>query len=302
MDVFLLLSNIVLIIFALGTWFFPEAANLPLRFRVGISILIGLILTFSLTGRVILTKLQKISPTLQQLTKNLIQKITHPLAKATYVLVMLLMVVYISGLDTKVIFLALGILFLHLTSERWFLVKNVRLSETFDDGMASWKVVSGNPSINDQFGNPSPCLDLQVVQGVKTNCFLELLPVETPEKGTIECDVYLEHGSLFNIVFRADVTNQKWYMARLETRGGSEDSILKNDGQGWKFLGKAGANSSPSTWHRMKVEIDGHKAKLYRDGKKLVEIEDSDFKKGLIGIFNEVGMVHVDNFSVQSLN
>lgn len=300
MNFFHRISNFVLILLAAGPWLFPEVSSWPLKNRIAVSAIILAILLASNIGSKLLNWLRKTSPALQSVVKKTVQITTHPLAKASYVFVLLASIVFLSSFNTIIVYLSLAVFFLYLTSVKWYLVKNVSFNDTFDSELGSWKVISGNPSINDKFGNPAPNLDLHVVQGVKTNCLLELLTIDTPERGTIECDVYLEPGSLFNIVFRADIANEKWYMARLETRGGSEDAILKDEGQGWSFVDSAGANSSPDTWHRMKVDLEGSKAKLYRDGKLLAKIEDSDFKDGKIGIFNEVGEVHIDNFSVTS--
>jgi hypothetical protein len=189
-----------------------------------------------------------------------------------------------------------------LASIKWFSVsKRKVIQDTFDSGIAAWEIVTGSPNINEQFGNPAPCLDLHLESGLKTNCFLCLLPIDTPQKGIIECDVYLEPGSLFNIVFRADPKSEKWYMARLETRNGVQDGFLKDNGLGWFEYKMSNGNTSPKIWHQMKIEIDGPRAKLYRDGKLLAEMEDSDFQSGKIGVFNEVGNVYVDNFSVAKL-
>jgi len=189
----------------------------------------------------------------------------------------------------------LGIV-ISLFSIKWY-PKYKKFADNFNNGLTSWEIVTGNPSINDQFGNKAPGLDLHYVSG-GTNCLLYFLPIDTPQEGIIECDVYLEPGTLFNIVFRVDPVAEKWYMARLDARDGFKDGFLKGGRSGWSELSMARSNSSPRTWHRMKIELNGPKVKLYRDGALLAEMEDSEFKQGKIGIFNEVGEVHIDNFLV----
>lgn len=302
MNIFLVISNVTLLILGAGTWLFPEAASLSIKIRTGITFAIIIFFIFSIKGQSLLSWLKNVSPMLQVKIRWVVEKVTHPLTKAIYVFILLAIIVYLANFDNRIIYLSLTTFFLYLTSAKWFLVSNVSFSDTFDSGLGSWKIISGNPSVNDQFGNPSPNLDLYVVQGQKTNCFLELLQIKTPNRGIIECDVYLEAGSLFNIVFRADSSSEKWYMARLETREGSKDAFLMDLGAGWDFLKPADGNTTPSAWHKMKIELDGSRMKLFRNGIKIAEADNDEFKNGSIGIFNEMGLVHVDNFSVKKEN
>lgn len=156
------------------------------------------------------------------------------------------------------------------------------------------------------FGKPAPNLDLSVIKGVNTNCFLELLPVETPSVGSIECDVYLEPGSLLNVVFNADFSSGKYYMARLDTRGGSNkdnDAILKkpDKSSSWQFVERSKEVSSAREWHRMKIKFNRGSVELFKDQKQIVRVDSVEEYGKKIGIFNEVGEVHVDNFSVISV-
>lgn len=274
MNIFKPISNVALFFLALGQWLFPEATSLSFNTRV----VITLVIIVLITGRDLLQLLRNVNPVLQTKVKWLIEKMTHPLAKAIYIFILLTAIVYLVHFDSRIIYLSLASFFIYLTSAKWLLIKNVSFNDTFDSGLGSWKVVAGNPSVNDKISNPAPGLDLHVVQGQKTNCFLELLPIDTPKKGFIECDVFLESGSLFNIVFRADPTNERWYMARLETRGGSKDAFLKDSGTGWDFLKPADDNTSASTWHKMRIELNGSKAKLFRDDTKIAKMDDMSLK------------------------
>ena len=292
-----LIIQIVIGALGLALIFFPEIV--ALNFKTRLSILVGAILLI-----VLIAVYTRLSRYLRKLAPQLVRFVSlffHPLAKMIYLFVLFGLIIYFSNLAPSVIVLSSLFLIVALTSIKWFPVKNVALNEYFEDGLASWNVVTGNPNINDYFGNPSPCLSLHVVQGIKTNCFLELLPIRTPKHGIIECDVFLDPGSLLNIVFRADPSNERWYMARFETRGRWKDAFLKNSGNGWGFLKPADGNTEPGKWYRMKIELDGPKAKLFKNKILIAEMDDDEFEDGSIGIFNEVGRVHVDNFSVTNL-
>ncbi|TSC92389.1 MAG: hypothetical protein CEN89_725 [Candidatus Berkelbacteria bacterium Licking1014_7] len=273
---------------------FPELVQKSLKWRIlSIAIAFFLILLI-ITFKKWWSYAREISPKLV----SFLLWFVHPLAKIIYLFSLVGLIILLSGFNSKIILLGGLILIVSLSSIKWFPIKSRRFEDNFEETLKSWEVVTGNPSINEQFGNPQPDLDLHFVSG-GTNCLLYLVPIDSPRNGSIECDVYLEPGALFNIIFHVDSVTEKWYMARLDTRNGMKDGFLKGGRSGWAEFSMGKSNSSPKTWHRMKLELDGPKIKLYRDGNLLAEMGDSEFKDGRIGIFNEVGEVHIDNFLVE---
>jgi hypothetical protein len=282
---------------------YPDSAKLNafLRFFIGLLFAFFVILLIKL----MLSLFEFLKENGPKFIKRIIVIILHPILKIIYLILTFIAIIYLSNFDFYITLLCIFALIISLSSIRWLLVKaGYIFNDTFDNGLGSWKIITGNPSINQKFGKPAPSLGLTVIPGIRTNCFMELLNIDTPRKGTIECDVYLEPNSLLNIVFKGDMKNKKWYMARLDTRGREtdKDAFLKNRGQNWEFIKTSNENSVPRIWHKMKIGIDGSIARLFKNGKLIAEIDDEEFKNGKIGIFNEIGEVFIDNFSVKKVN
>jgi len=278
---------------------YPDINNFNFITRFILSLLFAFLVIFIV--KLLLSFFEYIRKNGSKIIKITISVIFHPIAKIIYLLLIFLIIMYLSSFDFYIVILCISALLISLSSIKWFIIKKSDFNDTFDSGMGSWDVITGNPTINQTFGKPAPNLDLSVVPGIRTNCFLELLPIETPEVGEIECDVYLETGSLFNIVLRGDIANKKWYMARLDSRNGDrdKDAFLKNNGNGWDFINTSSENSTPKIWHRMKIDINSTGAKLFKDGKLIAEMNDAELSGKKIGIFNEIGEVHIDNFTVR---
>lgn len=273
---------------------FPELVQKSLKWRI-LSIAVAFFLI------VLIVTFKKWWPYVRQISPKLVSFLlwfVHPLAKIIYLFSLMGLIILLSGFDSKILLLGGFILIVSLSSIKWFPIKSRRFEDNFAETLKSWEVASGNPSINEQFGNPRPDLDLHFVSG-GTNCLLYLVPIGSPRKGSIECDVYLEPGALFNIVFHVDSVTERWYMARLDSRDGFKDGFLKGGRNGWSEFSMASGNSSPKTWHRMKLELNNSQAKIYRDGNLLATMNVSEPREGKVGLFNEVGEVHIDNFLVE---
>lgn len=180
-------------------------------------------------------------------------------------------------------------------------IKDPIFSDSFEN-FDAWEKISGSPKIEKGFGQPAPSLLLPIVDndaGKHTTIELKDLIFTN---GIIELDVYLERGSLINLVFRGDIKAGKYYMARLDSRSGSgnHDGFLRNDGNGWNFVGHSSRNTTPDSWHKMRIVVNGNDFKMYDENGFIFSATDDKYKKGSIGIFNEVANVYVDNFSVRT--
>ncbi len=114
--------------------------------------------------------------------------------------------------------------------------------------------------------------------------------------GTVECEVYLESGALFNLVLRGDIVDDEFYMARLDARPDYWDSILvKPRGRAWRECNKGHlSHHSPyARWLTMRVEADGPEISLYRDDQLVDSVNDAEFLDGTIAVFAEEGTAYV---------
>jgi hypothetical protein len=115
-------------------------------------------------------------------------------------------------------------------------------------------------------------------------------------EGTIQCEVFLEYGALFNLVVRGDVGDDEFYMARLDSREEFWDCILsKRKGKAWRECNKGQlSHHSPfREWTTMRVNSRGGRISLYRDGKLVDRIDNATLADGNVAMFAECGQVHV---------
>lgn len=179
-------------------------------------------------------------------------------------------------------------------------------SSQFSDGFhklgdikKTWEVVTGDPKLDEGKGNPRPSLQLTTIDPPQaTNTFLILKEI-TAERGEIECDFFLEHGALLNIVFMCDKTNHNWHMARYDSRGGTADGLLIKDGgkgNNWRFNNMSTARTNEGSWYKAKVEFSSERARMFRNGELIAEITNPQIFGKYIGLFNECANVSVDNF------
>jgi hypothetical protein len=115
-------------------------------------------------------------------------------------------------------------------------------------------------------------------------------------EGTIECEVFLEYGALFDLVVRGDVSDDEFYMARLDSRMEFWDCILaKTKGKTWRECNKGQlSHQTPfREWVTMRVDSCGGRISLYRDDERVDRIEHTALSDGNVAMFAECGQVHV---------
>ena len=173
--------------------------------------------------------------------------------------------------------------------------------EEFERGLEGWTQSQHAhlPAVWDQqIGRPAPSLLLPDYDMIafQSGGYV-ILRDHVFSDGTIELDVYLDTLSLIDLVFRADPTANKGYIARFDSRGTYYDTFVKIDT--WSELGsKTSHATSLKTWHHMKVEVEGPNFRLYNDGVLVAEATDRDHTSGSIALLNEGGRVYVDNLFI----
>lgn len=211
------------------------------------------------------------------------------------------MYVPVSAIIISVVFLR----YYKLAKRQRFAIpaKSSEFSDGFhkvEDIKKSWLLKTGVQKIDDTKGKPSPSLRLELADPPQaTNTFM-LLKDYKSEHGVIECDAFFGEESILNIVFLADNRTDNWHMARFETReGGSDGFLIKDKGKGvnWRLNNMSGTNTSVGSWHKIKVEFNSEKARMYRNGELIAEILNPQIFGKYMGLFNEVGTVFVDNFT-----
>lgn len=223
--------------------------------------------------------------------------IFHPLFRIALATIFLILINYRGGdllLSLLVFVILISFFWKSKFKEKFFPVAKV--SDDFRD-INKWKIKTGEPKIESDFGKPASALGLKLISG--TNSFVILKDMEV-EQGIIECDFYLEQNSLFNIIFFYDEKQDKWYGARYDSRENYSDGFLIKDqgpGANWKNYKMSGTNTSIKKWYRARIEFNSTKVAMYKDGELLRGFTNPIILGKSIGMFNEVGDVHVDNFS-----
>lgn len=168
-----------------------------------------------------------------------------------------------------------------------------------EDIKKSWDTITGNPTLDEGKGNPRPSLQLNLMNPDEaTNTFLLLKKIKS-DRGVIECDVFLNEGSVLNIVFMCDKDNHNWHMARYDSRGSNTDGfVIKDSGNGanWRLNSMSTARTNSGTWYKVKVEFNSERARMFRDGELIEEIVNPQVFGNNVGLFNECADVSVDNF------
>lgn len=235
-----------------------------------------------------------------QFLLDFINMIVHPLTRVVLI-ALFLVLINLANNDFlySILILLVALSFLARREHGHYFSSAPKLIDGFEN-LNKWKIKTGNPIIEKDFGKPAPDLGLKIDPKQATNSFV-LLKNEEVERGVIECDFYLEPNAVFNIVFFCDEQKDNWFMARYDSRKTDSDGFLIKDGgpgMNWRFHSMSGTQTSAKTWHRARVEFSSTKASMYKDNELVVQIENpASFGKS-IGLFNEVQHVHVDNFSL----
>jgi len=173
--------------------------------------------------------------------------------------------------------------------------------ETFESGLGKWRF-----KVKDS--------GARVIMGYQGSAYSLQMPYHTSERpeiayvggvddfrnGLIECEVYLPAGTIFNVLFRGDMENDRYYGARLDTRVNWFDTLMRRDGSStWFQLGGAHGGSTPGdSWHTFKLVVGEDRFTLYRDGQPVARWGDLAYESGQIGLMCELGPVAVSSFKV----
>lgn len=240
---------------------------------------------------------------------KILDLLISPVARIAYFALLLSFIVFSKNLVIAIVSGVILLLFYMIavwegkpTILPWVQEKKPRFKDDFDADLTSWEIRQGNAQIESDFGNPAPDVILKFVNNPsgEPQTFIVPKKVELVKNESIECEVYLEQGAVFNLVFGADNTFDSFYMARLDSRDTEYDAVLyKEKGAGWNFVARSDRHRSTSrTWHRIKVQIEDKKVEFYKDGELVALLNEERLQPGKIGIFNELNDAHVDNFVV----
>lgn len=245
--------------------------------------------------------LPKIINKILRFLENFLSILLNPLLKLIYLgiisIIILLLVRYPYGITIAITVNLIGWSFYSELKK----IKSSREPIFFDtfEMLKSWNILNGQPVIDNNLGNPTPSLLLQMVAGSPNHSIIELKNLSFAN-GIIELDVYLEPDSLLNVAFRADFKKKKYYMARFDSRLANFDAFLRNDGNGWAPIANSNHTTTPNQWHKMTIVISGENFKLFNDNQLIISVNDGTYSKGKIGIFNEVTNARIDNFSIKN--
>lgn len=229
---------------------------------------------------------------------------------STRVIAIIILLVLINLLDHDIILtvfvVLIAISFLSTSRKEHLDDILAKYSDSFDKSeidTEKWEIVLGQPIIDNKEGRPQPSLFLNY-HNTGLNSFILHKKINTTE-GIIEFDFLLKKNSLINIVFLCDSENQKWYMARYDSRGGvNSDGFIRKGNPGlernWNFFNMSVSQTSIDEWHRARLEFSSTRVSMYRDGELLVEFRNPEQFGKKIGLFNECGEVRIDNFSYKN--
>jgi hypothetical protein len=193
----------------------------------------------------------------------------------------------------------------------WF-ARRGRLFDRMFDALWDWRRARWAPDFEDDFqGYPSNWksqdkmsftrvdekgLRLWPIPGADVRYALVLHTQPRFAEGTIQCEVFLEHNAVFNLVVRGDVSDDEFYMARLDSREEFWDCVLaKARGKAWRECNKGQlSHHSPfRDWTTMRVDSHRGRISLYRDDQLVDRIADARLSDGNVAMFAECGEVHV---------
>lgn len=177
----------------------------------------------------------------------------------------------------------------------WSILRGRRAPD-FEDEFESWPSAWKSRSKMSVVGHHERGLSLGPIS-VGDLSFALLLHTEPRfADGTVECEVYLEYGALFNLVVRGDVVDDEFYMARLDSREQFWDCILfKPKGKTWRECnkGRLSHHSEFRRWTTMRVDAKGRRISVYRDDELVDQILDARHADGTVGLFAEGAHAYV---------
>jgi hypothetical protein len=158
-----------------------------------------------------------------------------------------------------------------------------------------WTTISGTPEIDYNSGKPEPSLVLTGEDCGSDNTWIYAQNVNF-KSGTIDVDVYIKEGGVFNFFFRFDGRSRSYIASFSANESMGYDSFYRMDSGSIESIGyNISHTTSPNEWHRMRIVVDGNRFELYNDGKKVAWAYDRFYESGLIGMKNLCQNVSVDN-------
>jgi hypothetical protein len=198
-----------------------------------------------------------------------------------------------------------------IASTVWVLISRRRIvnapysfEDDFRSGLNAWTCPSGQLPQTDERGLRLTNFDNDLSKMIILKDYLFVC-------GVIECEVYLEQGALFNVVFRGklddgNLKDKEFYLARFDSRAdklGTRDGILFKSKDGWWDLCHEHVkhNSPHSKWLSMRVVADIPAISLYCDGQLVDQINDTKLTNGNIALFAEIQNVYMKKIRVESI-
>jgi hypothetical protein len=178
----------------------------------------------------------------------------------------------------------------------------------FDDfqTLSQWSKSNANVVIDSTFGNPAPSVKFSTSgNGVERIRNL----TNAGSSFVIELNAYLTLGSATRAIvdtlwYLQDKTNGLYgYFARLDTSGAFEkNGILKWTTTGWTGICNGASATSPGSWHRQKIIVQGNTFYHYYDDTLMCSVTDTTFAptSGFLVMTEMSGSVEwVDNYRVR---
>ena len=163
--------------------------------------------------------------------------------------------------------------------------------------LANWHTIVGQPQISNIRGTPNPpSLLLEENASDPRNSFIITDKVNI-QNGKIMCDVYLEQGAVFNLVFRANNSVSDYYMARVDARSNGSNGILSATGStSWGYIKQTNTYVLNDRWYRVELMFRNSKIE-FKINNEVISVEDNKIiTTGSVGMFNELKRVFVNNF------
>ena len=168
--------------------------------------------------------------------------------------------------------------------------------DDFSGGLSKWTkhVEYGNITINPNYGNPAPCLE---IGGGTTSGNYGFSAIGSDatysefQDGIIEADIYPATNALPEIIFRGNYSANSGYKGRWDCRSGSESPWMKPPYSGWSAFGEAVTRFGVAgQWQKAKLAIKGSTFEIYSNDELKSAITDTQYSgPGEIGLANHYG-------------
>jgi hypothetical protein len=183
-------------------------------------------------------------------------------------------------------------------------INRLLFEDDFQHGLGAWTIRNGQLPETDRRGLRLTNFDNDLSKMVILKGYLFA-------DGVIECEVNLEQGALFDVIFWANLggnppESDEFYLARFDTRANkpeARDGILfkaAGKGQWWKFCHEHTKHNSPSgQWLTMRIEASGSHIALFCGEQLIDQIADAVQVDGSIALLAEIQDVHVRRIRIK---